>query len=58
MVAESGVMRITPDQRFLEFELHNGWNYQESGNRYSTNTEYIRLGFKDYKRNLISVVLN
>ncbi|HNP22354.1 MAG TPA: LptF/LptG family permease [Panacibacter sp.] len=50
MVAESGVMRITPDQRFLEFELHNGWNYQESGNRYSTNTEYIRLGFKDYKK--------
>ena len=55
MVAESGVMRITPDQRFLEFELHNGWNYQESGNRYSTNTEYIRLVLKDYKKNLISV---
>ena len=50
MVAESGIMRITPDQRFLEFELHNGWNYQENGNRFSTNTEYIRLGFKTYKK--------
>ena len=46
MVAESGVMRITPDQRFMEFELHNGWNYQENGSRYTTNTEFIRLGFK------------
>lgn len=50
MVAESGVMRITPDQRFLEFELHNGWNYQENGNRYSGNTEFIRLGFKTYRK--------
>lgn len=50
MVAESGVMRITPDQRFLEFELHNGWNYQESGNRFSVNTQFIRLGFKTYKK--------
>lgn len=50
MVARSGVMRITPDQRFLEFELHDGWNYQESGNRYSANTELIRLGFKTYKK--------
>ncbi|QEC66997.1 YjgP/YjgQ family permease [Panacibacter ginsenosidivorans] len=50
MVAQSGVMRITPDQRFLEFELHNGWNYQENGNRYSPNTEFIRLGFKTYKK--------
>lgn len=50
MAADSGIMRITPDQRFLEFELHNGWNYQESGNRYNANTEFIRLGFKIYKK--------
>jgi len=50
MVAESGVMRITPDQRFLEFELHNGWNYQESGPRFTANTQFIRLGFKTYKK--------
>lgn len=60
MVAESGVMRITPDQRFLEFELHNGWNYQENGNRYSANTEFIRLGFKTYKKefDLSSFIFN
>ncbi|HEY6975144.1 MAG TPA: LptF/LptG family permease, partial [Chitinophagaceae bacterium] len=50
MVAESGIMRITPDQRFLEFELHNGWNYQEDGSHFTTNTQYIRLGFKTYKK--------
>jgi len=50
MVAESGVMRITPDQRFMEFELHNGWNYEENGPRFSTGTEFIRLGFKSYKK--------
>jgi lipopolysaccharide export system permease protein len=50
MVAESGIMRITPDQRFLEFELHNGWHYQENGSHFTTNTELIRLGFKMYKK--------
>ncbi|MEP6513513.1 MAG: LptF/LptG family permease [Parafilimonas sp.] len=50
MIAESGVMRVTPDKRFLEFTLHNGWNYQENGSRYSENTDFIRLGFKEYKK--------
>jgi len=50
LVAESGVMRVTPDKRFLEFYLRNGWRYQEKGNRLTTNTEYIRLGFKEYKK--------
>ncbi len=50
MVAESGVMRITPDQRFMEFELHNGWNYEENGTRFTANTELIRMGFKSYKK--------
>lgn len=50
MTAESGVMRVTPDKRFLEFTLHNGWNYQENGNRYSSNTEFIRMGFDEYKK--------
>lgn len=50
MVAESGIMKVTPDKRFLEFKLYNGWNYQENGNRYSNNTEFIRIGFKEYKK--------
>ena len=50
MVAESGVMRVTPDKRYLEFILKNGWRYEEKGNRGTTNTEFIRLGFKEYKK--------
>ena len=43
-------MTITPDKKFLEFNLQNGWLYQEKGDHFSTNTEFIRLGFKDYKK--------
>lgn len=50
MIAESGIMRVTPDKRYLEFTLRNGWRYQEKGNRGTTNTEFIRLGFKEYKK--------
>jgi lipopolysaccharide export system permease protein len=50
IVAENGKMTITPDKKFLEFNLHNGWLYQEKGNRFATNTEFIRMGFKDYKK--------
>lgn len=50
LVAESGVMRITKDKRFLEFVLRNGWRYQERGQRGTTNTEFIRMGFKEYKK--------
>lgn len=50
MVAESGKMNISNDKQFLEFNLHNGWRYQEKGNRLTTNTEFIRLGFKEYKK--------
>jgi lipopolysaccharide export system permease protein len=30
--------------------LRNGWRYEENGNRLTTNTEFIRLGFKEYKK--------
>lgn len=50
MVAQSGVMRVTPDKRYLEFTLRDGWRYEEKGNRGTTNTEFIRLGFKEYKK--------
>jgi lipopolysaccharide export system permease protein len=29
-IAEKGKMTITPDKKFLEFNLQNGWNYQEN----------------------------
>lgn len=50
LVAESGVMRITPDKRFLEFIMKNGWRYEEQGGRATTNTQLTRLGFKEYKK--------
>ncbi|HTQ64205.1 MAG TPA: LptF/LptG family permease [Puia sp.] len=50
IVAEKGRMTITPDKKFLEFDLQNGWNYQEKGPHNTTNTEFIRMGFKDYKK--------
>jgi lipopolysaccharide export system permease protein len=50
LVSESGVMRVTPDKKFLEFNLRNGWRYEENGPRNSLGTEFIRLGFKEYKK--------
>jgi lipopolysaccharide export system permease protein len=50
IVAQSGKMTISKDKKFLEFNLKNGWNYQEKGTRNSLNTQLIRMGFKDYKK--------
>jgi lipopolysaccharide export system permease protein len=49
-VAQSGKMTISPDKKFLEFNLKNGWDYQEKGPRSSMNTQLIRMGFEDYKK--------
>jgi len=50
ILAEKGTMTISGDQRFLSFNLQNGWRYQEKGNAGTTETEYYRLGFKEYKK--------
>jgi lipopolysaccharide export system permease protein len=51
ITAKSGIMRVSANKRFLEFNLKDGWRYQERGNNYgSSNTEYIRIGFKEYKK--------
>jgi lipopolysaccharide export system permease protein len=52
IIAKSGIMRVTKDKRFLEFNLHDGWRYQERGTAYygAKNTEFIRIGFKEYKK--------
>src|SRR5207237_5296990 len=50
MMPENGIMRVTPDKRFMEFKLRNGWRYEEKGNRYDPNTDFIRVGFKEYKK--------
>jgi lipopolysaccharide export system permease protein len=48
IVASNGIMRATENRRFIEFVLFNGWRYEERGT--PPNTEYVRLGFKEYKR--------
>jgi lipopolysaccharide export system permease protein len=50
IVAESGKMSISKDKKFLEFYLRNGWRYQERGPFNSKETDFIRIGFKDYKK--------
>ena len=50
ITAESGVMRLSKDKRFLEFVLYNGCRYQEKGMRNSIQTDYIRMGFKQYTK--------
>ena len=50
ITAEEGVMTISSDRRFLYFDLKNGWRYQEKGPAGTIQTEYYRLGFKNYKK--------
>lgn len=50
IIAESGIMRVSDDKLFLEFTLKKGWRYQEKGDRTGVNAEFIRLGFKEYKK--------
>ncbi len=50
IMAESGVMRVSPNKKFLEFTMFNGWRYQERGQRGTTSTEFTRLQFKEYKK--------
>ena len=51
IIAKSGIMRVTENKRFLEFDLKDGWRYQERGDNYfGAQTEYIRINFKEYKK--------
>lgn len=51
IVAKSGIMRVTDNKRYLEFNLKDGWRYQERGDLSANgNTEFIRVRFKEYKK--------
>jgi lipopolysaccharide export system permease protein len=50
IVAEKGVMNISSDNNYLEFNLENGYRYQEKGNIMDSSTEYTRLAFKQFKK--------
>ncbi len=49
-IADSGEMKLSPDKHYLEFYLRHGWRNSERGDHSTTNTEYTRMGFKDYKK--------
>ena len=48
-VAKSGEMKVSQNN-LLEFNLQDGWRYEEDGNHLTTNTDFIRMGFKEYKK--------
>ena len=50
IVAERGIMSVSPDRKYLEFDLQNGTRYQERGFPSDSVTEYIRLGFTSFKK--------
>jgi lipopolysaccharide export system permease protein len=50
ILAEEGVMSFSNDQRFLLFNLKNGWRFQEKGEPGTLNTDYYRLGFETYQK--------
>ncbi len=50
ITAKSGILRTSANKRFLEISLYDGWRYEERGSRGELNTEYIRMGFKEYKK--------
>ena len=51
IIAKSGIMRVTENKRFLEFDLKDGWRYQERGDNYfGGHTEYTRFSFSEYKK--------
>jgi lipopolysaccharide export system permease protein len=50
IVAEKGIMKISDDEKYLEFNLENGYRYQERGNLSDSSTEYTRLEFKSFKK--------
>ena len=50
IIAETGVMTVSKDKKFLEFNLTNGFRYQENGNPTDSSTEFIRLGFSSFKK--------
>lgn len=50
IVADSGKMIVTSDQRTLNFVLQSGTLYREKGDRTNVGTEFVRMSFKQYKK--------
>ncbi|PZP46251.1 MAG: YjgP/YjgQ family permease [Pseudopedobacter saltans] len=50
LIAKTGTMSSTPDKLSLLFVLKDGWRYEESGASNTLNTQFTRMGFKEYHK--------
>lgn len=50
VISEKGTMKMSPDKKFLEFKLQDGYRYEEKGEITGSNNEFIRLSFKEYNK--------
>lgn len=50
VISEKGTMKMSPDKKFLEFKLQNGYRYEEKGDMSGVNNEFVRLSFKEYNK--------
>ncbi len=50
VISEKGAMKMSPDKKFLEFKLQNGYRYEEKGDISGVNNEFVRLSFKEYNK--------
>ncbi|MHB1920786.1 MAG: LptF/LptG family permease, partial [Chitinophagaceae bacterium] len=50
ILAKSGKMEQSPDKKFVFFILKNGWQYEERGQGASVQNEFIRIGFKKFRK--------
>ena len=48
--ADSGLMRVSNNKQYIEFNLYNGWRFQERGPGATIETDYIRLQFKEFTK--------
>lgn len=57
IIADKGTMKVTDNNNFLEFNLENGYRYQERGNNMDSSTEFTKVHFKSFKKLLDLSVL-
>ncbi len=50
LLAQDGKKSVTPDKKFIVFDLIKGWRYQEKATDVNGQTDLIRLNFKEYKK--------
>ncbi len=49
ILAEGGIMEEAENKKFVYLTLRNGWEYEERGNRNSTENEYIKTHFREFR---------